>query len=355
MKSMMSKERGEVSLFVVVFATLLLTIVTVSFVRIMIHDQQQASTIDLSQSAYDSAQAGVEDAKLALLRCKSGGDCSKINSTTCNDAVGSPGEEVKVEQSDSSSLNQAYTCLLINTQTDNVQGNLTQDASGILPLIGLSAFNTIKIDWFKGNDASDIPTFSNGTPLLSQNTWPVNRPPIIRAQLIQYNSTGFSLSDFDGNNSTNATNNTLFLYPTDITVNTAQFNSDARKLNKSIQQVICNKTNIYSCSTTIKLPKAVSGNDNPAYLRLTSLYGASDYQITLKDVDGKDVKFNGVQPSIDSTGRAGDLFRRVQARVEFNNTDFPYPEAAVDISGSLCKNFEVTATTYSPLTPMCTP
>lgn len=379
MKRIKNSERGEVSLFVVVFAALLLTIVTVSFVRIMIHDQQQASTIDLSQSAYDSAQAGVEDAKLALLRCNNGGDCSALNSLTCNEAVGSSGEEVKLEDSESTSLNQAYTCLLINTQTDDVKGSLGKDGSDLIPLIGLSTFNTIKVEWFSTRDLSDanslyatnllasIPNFSDGTPLLGQTTWSAFRPSIMRAQLIQFNSgTGFSLSDFDNGASPNASNNVLFLYPTNIsTDNTKSFTSDVRKSEKvtSIPQVKCNNlgaTQNYACSATITLPQKVSGNDFPAYLRLTSLYKSSDYRITMQNIDNgitTQVKFNGVLPSIDSTGRASDMFRRVQARVRLTNTAFPYPEAEVDITGSLCKNFEVTNadTGYNLLSPTCTP
>ena len=44
--------------------------------------------------------------------------------------------------------------------------------------------------------------------------------------------------------------------------------------------------------------------------------------------------FVGVQAQVDSTGRANDIYRRVEARIELVDTGFPYPEYAVWMAGT---------------------
>jgi hypothetical protein len=62
------------------------------------------------------------------------------------------------------------------------------------------------------------------------------------------------------------------------------------------------------------------------------------------------MKFSGVQSIVDSTGRANDLFRRVEARLEMIDTYFPMPDAALTLSGdgnNLNKSFYVTNNCFS--------
>jgi hypothetical protein len=398
MVMVIDKQQGAVSLFVVVFAAMLIMVVTVSFITSMLSDQQMASTTDLSQSAYDSARAGEEDAKRAILRYQTlcandpNPDCAQraninINSGICNEAVSKlngvvdADNEVKIVQQDGDKkLDQAYTCVKINLNTDDYLGALEPDSRKLIPMAGVGEFDTIQIEWFAFKDLAgvdkkvDVPTVGSGTVLVSQSEWTTssapNRPPIMRAQFMQVDNTGFTLSDLDSDvsqRSSNATNNSLFLYPVldpdgtanpmfafasdGISSNSATFEGNnplmLNKLvpfEKNISQAYC-KSNLnsemYACSAKIKLPAVIKRGERTAYLNLAALYKKTNYRITLFN-GSSPIKFEAVQPEIDSTGRANDLLRRVKSRVELTDINFPYPDMAVDLSGNLCKDFIIT-------------
>lgn len=361
---------GAVSLFIVIFTMLLVTIITMSFIRIMLSDQRQATASDLSQSAYDSAQAGVEDAKRALLYYQS--ECAKgevecdaafaiIGSPDCNVAlsrvVDTSGDEVLVQQnSGDNALQQAYTCVKIATKTDDYLGALLGDVSKVVPLVGTGSFDTVRLEWFSTKDlqdvsstAIDLPAVDAHPPLLTQASWSAvpNRPSLVRAQLMQFSDAGFNLNNFDDSVAGTSNANTLFLYPSSKTAATVstRFVDNARKAPSEPTQVHCTATissGEYACSADLILPAPINGGaGRTAFLRLAGLYkNTTNYRLTLLN-GGVPVQFDGVQPTIDSTGRANDLFRRVQSRVEMT-TSFPYPNAAVDTDGNLCKNFLVT-------------
>ncbi|MFZ1301028.1 MAG: hypothetical protein WAQ27_00375 [Candidatus Microsaccharimonas sp.] len=408
-----NNQSGAVSLFVVVFAMLIITVITVSFLRLMMDDQRQASNNDLSQSAYDSAQAGVEDAKRALLKyqqdCSSNpGSCdtygAALTTDKCNAALNGISSsslplpngsypEIKVQQSltgDDDILDQAYTCVTITLQTQDYLGELAANESQLVPLFSSKPFDRVRVEWFSKEDLSvttgpttvDLPGVVSGTnqPLYEQGEWPSDRPPLLRAQLVQFAHT-FTLNNFDVVSGAQSNGATVFLYPTKQTgiTDRAFTNYDFRKtsatddadpknpINTPLPVTCAENLNSggYSCATNLVLPQAISATgigDRTAFLRLAAFYKAAHFRVTLWNgpVDLANppvdpVKFKDVQPLVDSTGRANDLFRRIQSRVDLYDTSFPYPEGTIDVTGNFCKDFAITDTQYIPGGTSCTP
>lgn len=369
------QQRGAVSLFVVIFVALLVIVVTIGFIQLMIKNQEQASIADLSQSAYDSAQSGVEDAKRALVSyrevCNSDGNGERcaaqdrvIAAASCDTlqklGVSSGSKEVVIKQAEGdSALQQAYTCVKMKLNSPDYLGTLDASQSRVVPLRGTGAFNRVTVEWFvKGdlkNPTDSIDLSADAQPQLPKLAeWPENRPAFMRTQLIQYGS-NFTLSDFDNAKDGKSNTNTLFLYPSQLDTssgdNTFNFMSDVRRSQESgvLQQVKCAEEltdTLYACKATLVLPEPINPNADGirggAYLRLNGIYNTgNDFRVKLYR-DATPVEFAGVQAVVDSTGRANDQFRRVESRVELDVSIFPYPDAAIDITGNLCKDFLIT-------------
>ena len=126
--------------------------------------------------------------------------------------------------------------------------------------------------------------------------------------------------------------------------------SQQQSVTNKPQQANCkpsfNSGEIYLCSAVLTIPNPEGGNasNREAYLQLASYYGATSYSVELIGSSGKPVEFQGVQPIVDSTGRASDLFRRVQARIYLTDggSKLPFPETALYVRDNLCKDFFVT-------------
>lgn len=455
---MLQKTRkGATSMIVIIFFTLLAGILVLSFVGVMLSNITQSTNYDLSQSAYDAALAGIEDAKVMLLEynnCMARGDltspiCSKVitsvnakdsekNCDLVRDSLGRPGEDSNetLVRSDSSSvkgsaaenLDMAYTCVLVSTDVADYLGTIQNDSDmKVIPLrtsaesSQTSKANTVKVQWYssrdfeKDNDTYDRDPFgSNGgftklstTRMFSSSKTAVSNqdynkfgskatlPPVLNVGLIQTANT-FNLYQFYENVGLTTNRGRITLRPINKSGNTAIANSNTSgfavsatagyqltkeqysaanydvinsSFSTSLDQnspydVNCLqgdsiKDGSYACTVYIQLPEAVGGstNDFTRFLTLSTPYSSPEISFSVAmlecDVNAwappvgcKTVNFVGVQSSVDSTGRANDVFRRVDARVELVDTGYPFPKYAVGLHGgedtTLSKSYEAT-------------
>ena len=363
------RQRGATAMFIVIFAALLFLIVTLGFIRIMVQEQVQSTDSELSRSAYDAAMGGVEDGKriLTMANCSVAGDpvCAQIQNKSCDLAqrvlgIGD-GKEVLIKtvaaggSVTATSFDQAYTCLKVQNATSDYEGIITDGSiPDVVNLKGESPYTKIKLSWYTKEDATTAAGGAGGagsnlyyapsTDLVDLDEWKTKplRPPIMRATFIPENPANHDSDD-----------KTLYLFPRfsvgSINPATASFTLDNRRTGSSansvqmmqgcIQSFASAVTRTYACEAILTLPTSPTNS----YLYLASPYSGVHYKVELIGGGGTPVNFDGVQPAVDSTGRAGDVFRRVRARVEqVTGADGAlYPRATVDITNNFCKVFAV--------------
>ncbi|MCB9819897.1 hypothetical protein H6796_01180 [Candidatus Nomurabacteria bacterium] len=353
----------------------------------MLRNQQQTMDTDLSASAYDSALAGVEDAKRLLLKyndCKRStsptpapevGECVRIESAVEDDggkctAVSrglhsNTTEEVKIRlnptDQSGNSMDQAYTCATVRYTSKEILGSVNSGTSKLIVVDSGAAGSDIrklKISWFKkkadsldgsssfkfpSNPVGELPMGGgSGEPWSEDSS---RTPPMLRTQIIQHGSS-ISADDFNFDTSPGNSNSTstLFLYPSEtaLPVDIHASAEDIRTLREASRKNSipshCSEDSYegggFACSVTI-IPK--KENLKKLYLQLGAIYGDTDYMIEAIDSTGKPISV--VAPAVDVTGRANDMFRRVEARIDLSAGN--YPLATIDVNGDLCKDFSV--------------
>lgn len=362
-----SLEKGATALIVVMFSILLFVTITVAFMKLMSDEQTRTNDNELSQGAYDSAQAGVEDGKRVLSACLGGqaSACTAVDDPSACidfDAVGlvNTGTNGEVYLKTNLGINgtdfdQAYTCVKIDRNTPDYEGQITAEPfQDVVHVKGIRNYTKIRLSWFSRSNLNGKPVAdplyyagpigNKDLPDLGgwRNTTGA-RPQIMRVTYIP-DAVGASHDTDD---------KTLYLFPHAKAAIAADidFALDARRQGSAINLVsasVClstfnNVIDEYACTATLIIPAPTSSS----YLYLASPYGAVDYKVEMIDGGGSVVDFDGVQPTVDSTGRAADVFRRVKARVEQStggDAQSLYPRATIDITNNFCKSFAVGST-----------
>lgn len=433
-------KQGAASFYVVAFSTLILLIVVASFTALVIAQITRSSNDDLSQSAYDSALAGVEDGKLAYYsyqNCISQGATAKepsADATTLScgeiiwlvenapddcDAVAKILGRTVVEDDDGhaigvavdetgavggsgeNNMQQAYTCTKLQSSLKDYRTTLSSsnpmkavnvkiDDMG-RDDITVDSIKKIKVSWGSDLNTTDVKMsnlvsgqvkYRKVTP-----TSPAANPPTIAIAIVQAERE-FTMSDLtvvkDGRTdrgmvyltpvttsgrSTDSVadnyNGTTYGYDASAKMNLSKISASSLiKSNNEVHEnlpygVSCPNVGVsdFACSAMIELPQPVDSNGDGLTIRdndnftvaMLLPYGApTDVMLEFFCADDKvcgveksitedgntetsvsQINLKGMQIGIDSTGRANDLFRRVDTRIENGGS------SAISIMGPL--------------------
>lgn len=394
-------KKGAASFYIVAFSTLILLILAMSFSAIIISELERTSNDDLSQSAYDSAMAGVEDAKLAFFsyqKCKADGGsatvpnkdgtltCGEIiwyveNSSDC-DVIGrvlgrieeneEEGKEVVIQESEnvSNNMQQAYTCAKLQTVLQDYRSSLSSTNQIRVVKLKFEGENMaqkvkqVKLSWGGTDQNANYANFSDGKvrfPQIGVVAGQAN-PPTVGLALVQ-TSGSFNIEDFEKIEKEKTDRGLLYLVPTenkndwqnkeDTNYRQAVGNHIGKEgFVKSNDKTVQNLPYVvecpggdgseFRCTVKIDLPEPINGARNDeTFIMVVSLpyahgntavdfameffCGEGEMCATKKVVNEEgeiveeqtnQLSLDGVQIGIDSTGRANDLYRRIEVRMD---------------------------------------
>lgn len=422
-------KKGAASFYIVAFSTLILVIIATSFATVILSEVSRSENDDLSQSAYDSAMAGIEDAKVAFSNYRR---CVEAEVTTGSQPIGS-GTSVscsdivwwmqhpdcytvghilgKIDKSENTEVtvggtvitgsdgetttNQAYTCVMVDTDLADYRATLNSNHMSQVIRAGVANGGTnnvskVKISWYSVRaDNRDFLKYSNyqnnRVTFGALNSSTIAVPPTIEVQIVQ-TAPSFTLSQFDSVESGRTNRGTVYLVPSKTGVSGSSTNSigawtgsknliTASQVVKTNNRAVSNKPFVvycnpntgdeFYCSAEIELPGVIGGGQraNDTFMIGVSLpyqKPDTDFSIELLCSDGSTcggtsggmigsdtvVQIKNTQISIDSTGRANDLYRRVETRLETSDTAFgfgsPYYALQILGSGGATKDLTVT-------------
>lgn len=367
------KQRGVASILTVLFFTVIVSIVTLSFVRLSQTESEQALEDTLSKSALSAAYSGVNDAKRAILFCMenpSNPACVGLNDQNCPQGFTATMGPVIGTAYDAGiggvrvgdpSINERYSCATIISDTSDVAGSLDIDSDTntvLLPLRSIGDFNQIRLSWQPSSDdvsttgldycvggncntthASYRDTDAYGAYFNYQPNWPAMMRVSLFTQTGAINLNGAG----DGINTGGLSEQTSFLYPTSSAAAGTGWLTGRKSItcrSGANGYTVYTPDRRYACQVTIP----VNSVANDYYLQLTNVYNDTEYMVELRNTaipGNTNVLFDNVMPEIDSTGAVDNTYRRVKVRVM--NAVTPIMPSAIDTGAGICKDFTVSS------------
>jgi len=345
-------QRGMVSLMVTLIMMLVISLIVLGFAQVTRRNQREALDRQLSTQAYYAAETGVNDTIKKIQGDPANGIAPynpvALDKTDCKHLITAP--PILTPNLDPSGSAVAYTCLLVDpTPSQLIKKPLNAGSNTVWQLTSADNSNiqTLVFTW-KNDSASGKGT---SCPLAGQlppaDSWTCSYP-ILRVDLVQAAPGAVVPGDLQQNNQTG----TIFMLPGGGT-SSANFNP-ALPTNKGL--VVGTQCAGGSCTLTLNMPD----NSPSYYARLSTIYGNSDSVSVKGTTDTGTLHFIGGQTLIDATGRAQDVLRRIQVRVEpgggANNP--PLPLNALQSTAGICKYFTIApgdteATFALPGDPSC--
>ncbi|HKR82219.1 MAG TPA: pilus assembly PilX N-terminal domain-containing protein [Candidatus Saccharimonadales bacterium] len=325
-RKLRTNQSGLVSIMVTMILMIVMSLIVIGFAQISRRNQREVLDRQLSTQAFYAAESGVNDVRNLI----------RTNGTppAKTDCANTGAFYAGLQPVINAANNVSYSCVLVNPNPTQLQFNsIDNTSSTVIKIQPLTA--PIKTLTLTYQPNASVATPVANCPATASNAFvpPANWKCGYGVMRMDLASTDGALDA----NTLAASTMTTFAVPIagapGTTINYAAGTSNP----KTLTGVSCNATN---CKLNIDNMQVHFSY----YLRLSSLYMGVPLQINGTDINGNAVKFVGAQVVVDSTGKAQDVLRRIQAYVSATGRSDrnSNPDNAVSSFGPLCKRFSVT-------------
>lgn len=324
----MKVNKSQQTGFVSIFSTLIIMSVIALIIIGFTYSTRQATrrTLDdqLNTQAYYSAESGINNAIANLSTFGAG------STTTCSS------DDIDTD------LGAGYSCVLVDLEPPQlVYSNVPVGGSGA-PIIAnvetAEGVNYFRFDFDSADDiTSPIPTtgFSgNRAEFTDVAGWGTN-VGVLRVDVIPFDD--LSRAGLENNSYT------FFLYPTSVGGSNSVTVASGQAQRGDVFLVNCNNPSGLRCGITVNLTGG--GADRQQYkARLQSIYNPVQTNLEVQNASGNVLSIENGQAVIDSTGRANDVYKRIQARIPLSGAggfrDGSVGNAAISSALAVCKRYE---------------
>jgi Tfp pilus assembly protein PilV len=344
-QSAVKRQTGAVALLTTIIISILLTIIVTGLIALMVSELRQSNDAEQSVRAFYAAQSGVEDGLNKVISDLAAGtfndrDCSGLPSAyqNLNLDTAAPGQV-------------GWTCQQIS-YSGSPTGSLPARDKAVQVDIGpLTTANSLVLQWdvtpppFAGGPLS---FFNAPASFPNSSAWPY--AAAIELGLIDYPSGSFSASTPGQINLRNA-------LAVPRTAGTFAYSFASIKPAAASAGILpmtgkCDPAaGSYHCWLVVNgLP---SGGGRSLILRLRSRYVGTDYKVSFWSGScttfsasgsgncGANVPVPDGTATIDITAKAGDVYRRVQYKVPYQNNAATGLDYVIFSDQDICKNFDI--------------
>ncbi len=396
MKSMHRRRRGSdgmISMITVVLLSVILTIITTGFLRIIARNQREATEKQLAQQAIYAAEAGIEDAKKAIANpvgiSKGSNTLEQVLSGAQDTCAVASGGALGTIGSDLGN-NSSYTCQLIDPTPNELEYNITENDNQLarIRMATGSSYERIKVTWsaYQNQGTKNLLPAGGGWDLKqlpTASTWQTaNYLAMLRLEFMTVkpaSNSGALPADVADQGLTRdqfyRNERTYFFAPkpigsSDVNLTLCNETGTARTLssecsldtqfNDAVKGASCNNG---TCNVVLQLRQpsgsqtvggTVARQIDSSYmsiLRIRPIYADAYVKVEVLDAANNPQQIVGGQTVIDVTGKAGTVAKRVRVRIPPENVVFP--DFAINTAENLCKLYEVGASGPNTVSQSC--